>query len=207
MILKEAFRMQNHLDNLLRSANMFLIRKENVMNITEEHLRQKSNPSATNETIVVKRDTDYHANDVLDFVTDILVEKEKLSKAISVAKAKADFDIDAALFTNKSKQAVIETLKFLSGLKPFERTNVGTGYLINNDGNQSKYSYDVNTVSTIDYDRNKVKGIFKRIQKETDEVSLKIDALNVTLEVSYEPKYEIGDSFEEALDAFISSDK
>ena len=204
MILKESFRMQNHLRELTEEAYIFLSTKDNVTTVKEEHLRKKSNPKAENETIEVVRDTDMKPDKVIDLYLDLLKEKEKLSKAISTAKAGAGLDIDAELDVNKARQDAITRIGCLVSLKSSERDTEGTDYLINAEGNQTPYVYTIHSVRTIDFDRGKVKGILARLRREADEISAKIDLLNVTLEVDYVPKYEIGESFEDAYEKFTA---
>lgn len=204
MIIKEAFRMQNYLRELTEEACIFLSKKDNVTKVKEEHLRKKSNPNAENETIEVRRETDLVADKVIDLYLDILKEKEKLSKAISNAKAGAEIDIDSALDINKARQEAITRIGCLATLKSTESDMEGNGYLINTDGNQTPYVYTIHSVRTIDFDRQKVKGILSRLRREADEVSSKIDLLNVTLEVDYTPKYEIGETFEDAYEKFTA---
>ena len=204
MILKESFRMQNHLRELTEEAYIFLSTKDNVTTVKEEHLRKKSNPKAENETIEVVRDTDMKPDKVIDLYLDLLKEKEKLSKAISTAKAGAGLDIDAELDVNKARQDAITRIGCLVSLKSSERDTEGTDYLINTEGNQTPYVYTIHSVRTIDFDRGKVKGILARLRREADEISAKIDLLNVTLEVDYVPKYEIGESFEDAYEKFTA---
>ena len=70
MVLKEAFRMQNHLTALTDEAIAFLSINENVMRIKEEHQRSKRNPKAEDEIVEVKRDHDMTANQVIDLLMD-----------------------------------------------------------------------------------------------------------------------------------------
>ncbi len=203
MVLKESFRMQNHLSFLAEQALGFLSDSANVMEIKEEHLKSRSNPNAKDETIVQQKNNDMIPNSVIELYLDFLLEQEKLLMAIGKAKAKAGFDLDAAIAMNKEKHLAIMRIKPLVSMKASENTGEGKDYMINVDGNQTPYVYSVKTTKTIDYDRNMVKGIVKRLQKETDDVSTRIDQLNVTLEVDYLPKYAIGDSFEDAYEQFV----
>ena len=200
MILKESFRMQNHLRELANSAMLYLSDNQNVMKIKQEHLRSKSNPKAADETIERKRESDMTADNVIELYLDILNEREKLSKAIGRAKADADIDMDAAIAINKEKQGAISRFKEIYRLKSSETIGQGKDFMINAEGNQTPYIYNIRSVNTIDFDRNALKGIVKRLQRESDEVSSRIDLLNVTLEVDYTPKYEVEDSFEDAYE-------
>ena len=194
--------MQNHLNDISNQAVMFLADTSNVTRTKEEHLRNKSNSKAENETVEIKRQTDMAADKVIELYLDVLEERDKLSKAIGKAKALADIDIDAAIASNKAKQEAKSRFENLSRLKSSETTTNGKDFLINAEGNQTPYIYTIRSVSTIDFDRDAVKGIIRRLQRETDEVSSKIDLLNVTLEVDYTPKYDIGDTFEDAYDKY-----
>ena len=207
MILKESFRMQNHLNALSSEALYFMTNYENMMSIKEEHLKSKSNPKAEDETVEVKKMTDMIPNMVIGLYTDVLKEKEKLSEAISRAKAKAEIDMDSALAINKAKQDAVSRLKSIAYLQASDTVTTGKDYLINSEGNQTPYYYNIRTVKTIDFDRDGLKGIIKRLQREADEVSTKIDLLNVTLEVDYEPKYDFDTSFEDAYEQYTSSKK
>ena len=204
MILKESFRMQNHLNALSAEAMYFMTNYENMLRIKEEHLKSRSNPKAEDETVEVKKMTDMIPNMVIGLYTDVLKEKEKLSLAISSAKAKAEIDMDSALAINKTKQDAVNRLKSIAYLQASDTVTTGKDYLINSEGNQTPYYYNIRTVKTIDFDRDSLKGIIKRLQRETDEVSAKIDLLNVTLEVDYEPKYEFDTTFEDAYEQYTS---
>ena len=69
-------------------------------------------------------------------------------------------------------------------------------------------------IDSLDKDRRYDLGIFSAapghghgqtcLQREADEVSSKIDLINVTLEVDYEPKYDLDESFEDSYEKFIS---
>lgn len=202
MVLKESFRMQNHLEELYTQAMAFLALEENIVSVREMHLRSKSNPKASDETVDIIKPSTMEPNKMIDLCLDILAEREKLSLAISKAKAAAEIDIDTAMLSNKGKMWTIRDLQELAKKKSSESMTRGTDYLINAEGNQTPYFYTLKTIRTIDFDRNMVKGIIKRLQKEADEVSAKIDLINVTLEVDYTSKYDFDDTLEDAYDKF-----
>ena len=204
MILKEAFSMQNYLAKMESEAQDFLRSSRNVTTVTENHLRSKANPAAADETKTAARPVEYDPNKVISIYLDLIDEREKLAKAISKAKASADIDMDAAIMINKDKQAALSRMRALDEIKASESESVGRDFLINNEGNQMPYNYTVKSVVTIDFDRNVVKGIIKRLVRETDEVSAKIDLLNVTLPVDYEPKYDIDSCFDDIYESYPS---
>lgn len=209
MILKEAFRYQNYLTSLINYALDYLSCDCNMMSIKQEHMRKKINPSAENETIdILKNSTlEYTPNQVIDFLMEVLSEKEKLTKAIDAAKNKSESNMDSAMAMNKVKQNIVNILDGVARKKSSERLTKGTDYKFNAEGNQITYIYEVKEITTIDFDRNKVKGIIKKLNKETDEVSYKRDRLDVELEVNYSPSYDVNDTFEDAIDTFVNSEE
>ena len=208
MVLKEAFRTQNYLDSLIDRGLMFLNSVSNVTTTKQEHMRKKVNADAENEVIEVPKSTVFEndhitPNVVVDFIMDVMSEKEKLTSAIAVAKTTAEVDMDSSIALNKTRQGIARILNNMASIKANERVTVGRDYKFNADGDQVSYVYNINEVTTIDFDRTKVKALAKKLNKESDEVSTKLDALNVTINVDYEPKYEIGDSFEDCLNVFL----
>lgn len=212
MILKEAFRNQNFLASLVSLGLNYLQNTDNVVQKKEMHLRSKTNKEAADEEIIATKPTlfenkNINANTVIDFIMDVLNEKEKLTEAIAEGKAKekllTDFDMDSAVALNKIKQNVAMIFGIMSNIKGNEVVKRGIGYKFNADGDQVSYFYDVKEVTTIDFDRNKVKALVKKLNKECDETSAKLDLANVTIEVDYVPKYEVGDTLEDCIDKFL----
>ena len=204
MVLKEAFRMQNKLDELLDTVNSYLYSSGQIMKVTEKHNRRKANPNAEDEEIVRPKLNDYDVNQLIDFAMDLINEKEKLYAAINDVKKGLSVNMDSALAMNKVKQSLAGTLKYLSNIKATETINRGQGYLIDNDGRQSPYCYDITVISTIDFDRNKARSLSRNLSRITDEMSAKIDKINVTVDVDYTPKYYFDDSFDDAFTSFLS---
>jgi hypothetical protein len=208
MVLKEAFRAQNYLEGIISEGLSFLIRTDNVTIKKQAHMRKKVNADADDEVIELPKSVEFEnkaitPNVVIDFVMDVLAEKEKLTSAIAVAKVEAEMDIDSAIALNKSRQHVAAILNVMGNIKASEKQIIGRDYKFNVDGVQVPYQYNINETTTIDFDRHKVKGLVKKLSRESDDVSTKLDTLNVTVNVGYTPKYEIGDSFEDCLNTFL----
>lgn len=208
MVLKEAFRAQNYLEGLISEGLNFLMRTDNVTTKKQEHMRKKVNVDAEDEVIKLPKVVEFENESitpdvVIDFVMDVLDEKEKLTSAIAVAKTSAEIDIDASIALNKSRQHIASILHVMGNIKANEKQIIGRDFKFNVDGVQVPYQYNINEVTTIDFDRNKVKGLVKKLCRKSDEVSARLDELNVTVRVDYTPKYEIGDSFEDCLNIFL----
>ena len=201
MNLKESYRYANYLDGLLSTAYTYLRNKGFVTTTVEEHLRKQSNPDVENETIEVQKpfDVEFSPNDVIDFVVKVITEKEKLSDAIAKAKNTTDINIDNAISMNKKKQVFVSVLNGIADIKPSEIKTTSKSYKFDINGEQKPYVYDVNRKTSINFDRNDVRNLIKKYLKETDEISAKLDLIEITTQVDFVPKWDINEKFEELV--------
>ena len=201
MNLKESYRYANYLDDLLNKASSYLRNDKFVTTTKQEHLRSKVNNEATDEVIDVQKpyDVEFTPNDVINFAVRVLAEKEKLADAIAVAKANAEINIDTAIALNKKKQYFANTLEALSNIKPRQRTASGKAYRFNINNEQVPYTYDIEETTTIDFDRNDVRNLVKKYLKETDEISAKLDAIEINTQVEFVCRWDVNDSFEDVV--------
>ncbi len=195
MNLKEAFQAQNKLNSLLEFIRRYLSVNDNIMSVTEKHLRSKALAGQQDETIDCsnKEDEDFSADSLVTVWRMIIKEKEKLGLAIGWAKSAMDFNLDAAVDLNKSRRNFIETLECMAGQKSSHslRKDAGKGYVFNNEGNQTPYYYDIDRIYTIDYDRNKIRGLLNELYREADALSIKIDGALLSATVDYEPQFDL----------------
>ena len=201
MNLKESYRYANYLDGLLSTAYAYLRNKGFVTTIVEEHLRKQSNPDVENEIIEVQKpfDVEFSPNDVIDFVVKVITEKEKLSDAIAKAKNTTDINIDNAISMNKKKQVFVSVLNGIADIKPSEIKTTSKSYKFDINGEQKPYVYDVNRKTSINFDRTDVRNLIKKYLKETDEISAKLDLIEITTQVDFVPKWDINEKFEELV--------
>lgn len=201
MNLKESYRYANYLDGLLSTAYTYLRNKGFVTTTVEEHLRSKSNPDVEDEIIEVQKpfDVEFLPNDVIDFVVKVIEEKEKLSESIAKAKNTTDINIDNAIAMNKKKQGFVSVLNGIADIKPSETKTTRKGYKFDINGEQKPYVYDVNRKTSIDFDRTDVRNLIKKYLKETDEISAKLDLIEITTQVDFVPKWDINEKFEELV--------
>ena len=195
MNLKEAFQTQNKINELLSYITRYLSNNDNVMTITEKHLRSKALKGQKDETIDVSERSEegFAVEALLQVWQELMEEKEKLSCAIGKAKAEMDFNLDAAVDANKSRRSMLLALQGLANLKSSHelQKGEGQGYVFNNDGNQTSYYYDIDRIMTIDYDRNKVRAMVKDFNRKADEASLKIDEALLITKVDYTPRLDL----------------
>lgn len=172
MKLKESFRYMNFLDGLMEEGIDLLRTDSFITKMKETHLKSKANPEAEDEVIEVSNSTtvideygfqpspdlvdiselvelDFDTNRVICFMQEVLEEKDSLSKAISKSKSDASIDIDAATSSNKDRQAFIRRLRYISDMKSYEKVSEGSGYKLNNEGNQVSYVYDIKSEPSV----------------------------------------------------------
>lgn len=204
MNLKESYRYANYLDTLLNTAYRYLQNKGFTTTTKQNHLRSKANSEASDEIVEVQKpyDVEFTPNDIIDFVVGVITEKELLANAIAKAKSGAEINIDNAVAMNKKKQAFVSVLSGIVNIKPSEKTTQGTDYKFNQqDGNQIRYYYNIEEITTIDFDRNDVKALIKKYSKECDDISTKLDAIEINTIVEHIQKYDINDTFEDLVGA------
>lgn len=201
MNLKESYRYANYLDNLLSTAYSYLRNKGFITTTKQNHLRSKANSEANDEVIDVQKpyDVEFTPNNVVDFVVKIINEKEGLSNAIAVAKANTEINIDNAIAMNKKKQGFVSVLNGMADIKATEKQKNGSDYKFNAEGNQVAYYYTVVETTGIDFDRNDIRALAKKYLKETDEISAKLDTIEINTILDFEPKYDINSTFEELV--------
>lgn len=197
MILKEAFRYQNYLAELKTDLVMFLRSRDNITQKEYKYLYSSANNDKADESEIVK--SEYDINKVVDLIDAIIAEKESITRAISKVKSEISEDIDAELEINKFKSSFIGALEYMNTIKSSESKGTSVDYKFNVNGEQLSYKFPTITVETINFDRKKTKGMANTLSKQTDDTSNLIDKLNVTVNVDFEPKFNIKDSLEDIL--------
>ncbi|MBO6209917.1 MAG: hypothetical protein J6N99_04430 [Schwartzia sp.] len=69
------------------------------------------------------------------------------------------------------------------------------------------FNYDIDTVTTIDFDRGQVKKQMQTLFGEAEKLSLEIDRAMLAEVVDYEPKFNPNDAVQNVLDDFLASRK
>lgn len=205
MNLKESFRYQNFLEGMMVEAGNSLASREHCLTTIKRHLRSKANPDAQDMQEDVDVGEFYKNDDVLSFMLLLVDEREKLTNAIGKAKASIGFDIDAAVETNKFRQSVASRTKAMLRFVPAKRIEQGRDYKFNVEGNQTQYYYDIEVESTDAFDRGRAKDVVREIMSKADKVSAEIDAALINTQVEYEPPFNVNDSFDDVMEAFLAA--
>ena len=208
MNLKEAFRFQNKLQSMMGEAESILGSTANITKVQNTYLRKKVMPEAENETTIDAPATEYSEQITLvaEFLLHLLSEREKLSVAIFQTKTGLNLPagLDGEVSLNSKRQEVAGLFRRMAGLRSSEVliSNGGTGYRFNNEGNQVSYRCDVKRVTTINFDRNKIRKMCGDLSKKSDEVSAALDSVLVNTQVEYTVPFDVNDTFAEAFEAF-----
>ena len=203
MNLKDAFRYQNKIQRLMEEAQGVLTREKNVTRVENTALRHKVNPDAQNETTLEQPETEYadRINDLAALLMFLLDQREKLSYAIRAAKAGMDLDFDGEVSLNAKRQEVAEVFRRMSLIRASEviLPGAGVGYKFNAEGNQVSYRCDLKKVTTINFDRNKVRAYAASLSKQADTISGELDKRMVNTQVAYEEPFDVNDTLAEVL--------
>ena len=206
MNLKESFRYQNFLENMLAYAGNSLTDREHSLTITKNHLRKKANAEAEDMMETVDVGEFFKNDDVLKFMTMLVEERSKLTNAIGKAKASIGFDLDAAIETNKFRQTVANRVKTMLRFTASKRTERGTDYKFKVEGNQTQYYYDIEVKANEAFDRSVAKDTMRKLILEADKVSAEIDSAMINTMVEYDAPFNVNDSFEDVMTDFLSKE-
>ena len=193
MNLKEAFRFQNKLQSMMTDAQSILGNNGNITKVQNTYLRHKVMAEAEDEVTMEAPSTEYSENitEMAEFLLFLLDEREKLSAAIH--QAKVSLPLGAGLDGEVSLNGKVLI------------SNGGVGYRFNNEGNQVSYRCDVKRVTTINFDRNKIRKMCADLSKKSDETSAALDAALVNTPVEYEAPFDVNETFAEAFEAHMSA--
>ena len=190
MNMKDAFRFQNKLKALMCEATAILEDRRNIVKVKTTHLRSKVMSDAQDAVVEEAAPSEYagHANEIAAFLISLLEEREKLCCAIHAAKSSLALDMDSEVGLNRQRQELAEVFRHMTTLRNSEKTIAGggSGFRFNGEGNQVSYRCDATQVTTIDFDRNKIRGLAMALGKKADEISMSMDKCLVNTEVLYE---------------------
>lgn len=202
MNLKELFRYQSYLSNLLAEALDNISKLDHALAVTKIHHRNKTNSEAEDYT-ETDEEQDFISNDrLLGFIRFLLSEKELVSVCIKVTKANLGTDIDGLTELNKKRRDAASRLRLMLKLKGSTTTVKGSDYKFNAEGEQISYFYDVDVIKTESFDRNKANAYMKELLNKADEDSAKIEQAMITTDVGFDPLFSVNDSLEEAVEKY-----
>lgn len=201
MNLKEAFRYQNKLQRLMEEAQAILSRDKNVTKVENTILRHKVNPEAEDETTLEMPETEYadQITELAMFLMYLLGQREQLSRAIRNAKNSMELDFDGEVSLNTRRQDLAAVFRHMGEIRCSENVYPAgaLGYKFNAEGNQVSYRCDLKKVTTINFDRNKVRSLASFLHKKADQISAELDKQMVNTEVDFDAPFDVNDTFAE----------
>ena len=203
MNIKEAFRFQNRLQKLMEEAQNILSKERNVVRVEKTTLQSKVDLGAEDTVAVEVPDTEFgeQITEIAVLAMFLLNEREKLSEAIREAKKAMPLDFDGQVSLNAKRQELAEIFRKMNEIRSSEVVLVGagTGYRFNAEGNQISYRCNLKKVTTINFNRDKIKSYANGLSKKSDQISAELDKALVNTEVAYEAPFDVNDSFAEVL--------
>lgn len=214
--LKESFRILNFLERNISTLSRYLSNTSNAIKIEEIHYKSKTNPDTSDETIDMTLERTYPCNivDIAFLVNQLIDQKLQLSLAIENAKKNLLLDwkengvnltLDSAVEHAKKSRELANNLKTLVDIKPSETKKQGNDYKFNVEGNQVSYRYEVVVKSTIDFDRNNVNKLYKKLLNKADTLSMQIENAMLQNIVEFEGLYDIHDSVIEIVEQYSNT--
>lgn len=208
MNMKEAFRYQSFLSTLMSEATNALTKSDVALSTVRTHLMHKANPDVEDAVEPAEAAEPQMAPDkILEFISQLIAERGKLSRAVSKAKAaliESGTDIDADTEVNKFRRAAARSTQTMLQMKPSKRVERGTSYKFNAEGIQSPYHYDIDVTTTERFTRERAKVIRLNLLADADKTSAGIDSTMITTQVDYEAPWGINESFEDIFAAFVA---
>jgi hypothetical protein len=188
------------------AANI-LRRDQNVVRVEKTALLHKVNPEAQDETTVELPETEYaeQITEIAELLMFLLGERERLSTAIRAAKVGMDMDFDGEVSLNAKRQELADIFRHMGEIRSSENVyaNAGVGYKFNAEGEQVSYRCNLKKVTTINFNRNKVRAFAAGLSKKADYVSSELDKRMVNTEVCYQVPFDVNDSFSTVFEAFV----
>ena len=135
------------------------------------------------------------------FVTTTVEEhlRSKSNPDVNDERIEVKSPYDVEFTPNDVINFVVKVLNEIADIKPSETKTTGKAYKFDINGEQKPYIYDVNRKTSINFDRNDVRKLVKKYLKETDEISSKLDLIEITTQVDIEPRFDVNDKFEELV--------
>lgn len=216
--IKESFRTLNILDRHISSLTSYIRNTNNAVKIKEVHLKSKSNSDVTDEELDVSAERTYNCSiDDITFLIRQLID-QKLGLALAVESAKKDLildwkenginlTLDTGVEYAKKCRELANNLKSLVDLKSSETKKQGKDYKFNAEGNQTPYVYNIEVKTTIDFNRDNVNDLYKKLLNKADTLSTQIESAMLKEVVEFKSIYDIHDSIAEIVEKYLKNTK
>jgi len=177
---------------------------------TELHKKSSANKDFVDETIKTEYENTYDLTieQVSDLLESLLYEKFSLSTAINEGKKNmfvtvhnTQTGIDTALeYTKALRNSSVYYYNILGQLKDSKKKEMTNGFMINVEGNQVGFRYEVEKETKLNFDRNTINAKNKELKMIADDISIKVDEMMSSDKIDFVPQFNYLDTFEEFLE-------
>ena len=187
-----------------------------ILEIKDNHYKSKSNKDAEDileEVVELDAVYDVEIEKIVELLEALITEKAILSNKIAKAKEELyieyeengeKLNIDTAIEMNKLLRQKLSDNVLNTLIKQKEKTEkrVGSDYMINVEGNQVAYKYEVERKTTLKYEKTDIVELNKKLLTKADKISEMIDEANSQRIIDIEPKFSIHDTVDELVLSF-----
>jgi len=219
MNLKEACRYAKFLNDIINEISSEVAygnMNGKMLKITDNHYKSKSNKDAEdvlNEDVELDAVYDVELDVVINILEALILEKALLSNKIAKAKEELYIDheengeklnIDTAIEMNKLLRQRLSGNVLDTIIRQKEKTEKRSGmdYMINIEGNQVSYRYEVERKTELTFDKKSIIKRNKELLTKADKISEMIDEANSQRIIDIEPKFSIHDTVDELVLSF-----
>ena len=208
MNLKDAFRYERVLTRLFHEGLHSMEARPTM--VFYHHRRSAARPGQPDETTREKNCVDGLNNDLLlDFLLFLLQQKRLLGEAIRNAKREEAGIIDAEMQINAMRRRLYDTLRQMLSHKNDVtcRFGEGVGYYLDGDGTQREYHYDIEELTTVNFDREHFGKKATELIRQAENVSSWLERQLLRVEVTYDPPFEVYCQLTDAVERFAAGRK
>jgi hypothetical protein len=211
MNINEAGRYAKYLDGQISQLKNLFRNQNNFMLTTETHKRHEAYSEHDNKIVenVNERIFNCKIHDICHLMNKMIQHKLEVSLAMETAKRNLFIDweengqkltVDSAIDYNNSVRGFAEYLNaYLLNQKGYEREENGKDYRFNIEGTQTPYVYKIEKVTTLDFDKNIVKELYKKSLEKADKISNLIELAKLKDSVNIEQIYSFHDTIEDII--------
>lgn len=216
MNIKEAGRYSNYFNGLLGSLNY--IHPDiagNLYKTTEKHKRNESIEGVDEITKELKIDSTYDVTpeQVSELIATLLSEKLKLSSAIAQAKAimimtidGVDYPYDTAIEYAKLLQTMSKGFyRNIDNYKPSTADRRGSDYTFNVEGNQVPYTYPLEVVTELKFEKSTFKKEDKDLKTLANKLSTEIEEMSSRKVIDFETDFDYLEKIDEVMQKLVVS--
>jgi len=212
--LKESARYANFLEKTLSRLAILSISSidASLYKTTENHKKSTANNGYNDEVKEVEYENkvDLSVPQLTELVLAVLEEKKGLSQAISIGKGLIEINVDllvldldpAIEYAKTLRRVSSDYLSILANVKDTKKKSMDRGYMINVEGNQVSFTYEVEKETKIIFDQSVLSVKNKELKTLADKLSEKIEEAMSSDKIDFTPNFNYLDTIDELIKGF-----